>query len=62
MDTLAVAGLCGVPVARIVYGEPVERELWLRVTRRASEVKVLQMKNQAVYTANAIGNMYRRRG
>jgi hypothetical protein len=61
IDTLAVASYCGVPVERIVRGESVERELWSRVTRRVGDLHIQLMKNQAVYNANAISEIFRRR-
>jgi hypothetical protein len=61
IDTLAVASLCGVPVQRIVEGDAIERELWGRVTKRAGELHVQLMRNQAVYIANAVGDLFRRR-
>lgn len=60
MEALAAAALCGVPVQRITDGDEVERELWLRVTARAAEVRVQLMKAQAAHTANAVGRLFKR--
>lgn len=61
IDTLAVAGLAGLPVSRIVEAEPVERELWLRVTRRSDSLIAQMVKAQAQHNAAAISQLFRRR-
>lgn len=58
--SLAAAAMCGVPVERIALGDEVERALWLRVTNRASELKVQLIKAQASYNAEAISRLFRR--
>lgn len=59
---VAAGCISGVPVERLVYGALVERELWVRVTRRASELQVKMMKDQAILNANAIVLSQRRSG
>ena len=59
---LAAAAVCGVSVDRLVRSDSTERELLVSVTRRAAEVQVKLMKDQAIYTANAVANLFRRRG
>lgn len=51
---LASAALCGVPVSRIVAGDDVERALWLRVTERATELRVQLMRANASHIGNEI--------
>jgi hypothetical protein len=55
IDAFAVGALCGVPVERAVRGEPLERELYLRVIARASELRVQMMKAEASHIGNAVG-------
>ena len=54
IETLAVAALCGVPAARIVEGDDVERALWLRVTERASELRQQLLRAHASHVGNEI--------
>jgi hypothetical protein len=49
-----------VPVARIVEGDAVERELYLRVTARAGELRVQLLKAQASWTAFYVGQLFKR--
>lgn len=51
--------LCGVPVRRIVEGDEVERALWLRVTRRAAELRVQLIRAEAAYIGNEIARRFR---
>jgi hypothetical protein len=60
VDTCAVAALCGVPAARILDGDPLERAVWLRVTARAAELRVQMMKAQASHTAQQVSLLFRR--
>jgi hypothetical protein len=59
IDTLAYAALCNVPVDRIVSGDTLERELWVRVTTRAAELKVSMMKANAAHIANAVSKLFK---
>jgi hypothetical protein len=43
-----------------VSGDPLERELWARVTRRAGDLRGQLIKAQAIQTANAVGQLFRR--
>ena len=60
IDTLAVAGMTGLPVLTLVSADPTERELWARVTKRAGELTVHLLKIQASYNAEAISKLFRR--
>lgn len=59
IDTLAVAALCGVPVERIVAGDDVERALWLRVTERASELRVQLLRAHAGHVGNEVARRFK---
>jgi hypothetical protein len=60
IDTLAVAALCGLPVQRLVEGDAVERELYLRVAQRSAALHVQMMKAQAAYIAQQVSLLFRR--
>jgi len=59
IETLAVAALCGVPVARIVEGDDVERALWLRVTERAGELRAQLIRTHAAHVGNEIARRFK---
>lgn len=59
---LAAASVCGMPVDSFVRADLVERALMERVTLRAAELQVKLMKDQAIHIANAVGQLFRRRG
>ena len=54
-----MAALCGVPVARIVAGDDVERALWLRVTERAAELRVQMMHASASHIGNEVARRFK---
>ena len=56
-----MAGIAGLDVARILEAEPVERELWLRITRRSDSLLAQMVKAQAAHNAAAISQLFRRR-
>jgi hypothetical protein len=56
-----VAGLGGLPVARILEAEPVELELWLRITRRSDSLIAQLVKAQAAHNAASISQLFKRR-
>jgi hypothetical protein len=58
MDTCAVAALCGVPVARILDGDPIECAVWVRVTERAAELRVQMMQAEANYVGHAVARAF----
>ena len=58
IDTLAAAGLVGVPVTRLVEGDEVEAALWIEVTRRASELRVQMMKAEASHVGAAVARAF----
>jgi len=55
-----VAALCGLPVQRLVEGDAVERELYLRVAQRSAALHVQMMKAQAAYIAQQVSLLFRR--
>lgn len=59
IDTLAVAGLCGLPVARMVSAEPLEAVMWNRITSRAGEVKLQLIRYQANQIAVEVSKLFR---
>jgi hypothetical protein len=58
IDAFAVGALCGVPPERVVRAGPLERELYLRVIARASELRVQMMKAEASHIGNAVGKVF----
>lgn len=59
LEALAVAALCGLPVARIVGGDDVERALWLRVAERASELRQQLMRAHASHVGNEVARRFK---
>lgn len=60
IDLLAAAAVSGVPVTPIIHGDRVEVALWERVVRRASDVHLKLMRDQAILNANAVARLFRR--
>lgn len=58
IETLAVGALVGVPVARIVEGDPIEAALWAEVTRRAADLRVQMMKAEASHVGAAVAKVF----
>lgn len=59
IDALAVAGICGLPVERIVDGDELERGIWLRAAKRAAEIRVQMMKAEASHVGAAVARAFR---
>lgn len=62
IEACALAALCGVPVAPIVYGDALERELWVAITSRAADLKLQIMKAQAAHNAQQVSLLFRSHG
>jgi hypothetical protein len=59
IDALAAAALVGVPVARIVEGDAVERAVWLAVTERASELHTQLLRAHARHVGNEVARSFK---
>jgi hypothetical protein len=59
IDSLAEAALCGVPVARIIEGDAVERTLWLAVTARAGDLHVQLLRAHARHVGNEVARSFK---
>jgi hypothetical protein len=59
IETLAAAALCGVPVARIVAGDDVERALWLRVAERAIKLRGEISRADASHVGAAVARAFK---
>jgi hypothetical protein len=56
---IATAGLCGLPVRRLVEGDEIERAMWVRVATRAAELRVQVMKAEAAHVAVAVSRLFK---
>lgn len=59
IDACASAGLCGLPVERILAGDEIERAAWLRIAQRAADLRVQLMKAEASHIAYALAKTMR---
>jgi hypothetical protein len=60
IDTLAIAGVCGLPVDRMVYGDELEALFWLRVAESSAKLRADMMKAQATHIAAEVSRLFKR--